>query len=308
MGAKPRPTHARAADAEGAAGTTPPGEEPLLPVPTPSAVYEQLQAALAMAELHTARPGENRAKIPDLELERSAPAQTPPSGEPAVLDVPYGRVITVTVTAQAPQARRELAVVRSPNSSLAASYRILRQRIKSCGDPRVIAVAGPSWLERSDVCAVNLAMSLAEHAREPVLLLDANVRQPRLARLCEVSPPRCFGEQMVRYVEDEHEPWQVARLAYPGLHLLAVEPSQHYEHFDVLAFRSAMAELQAGPYTHIIVDCPAILDSADVSLIEDCCDAVLLVAATGLTRRSTLERAAALLAPSNLLGVVSVTL
>ena len=57
-------------------------------------------------------------------------------------------------------------------------------------------------------------------------------------------------------------------------------------------------------YRRIVVDCPPVLGSADVNIIGDVVDAVLLVARAGRTTARQLQRAARHLNTKNLLGSV----
>jgi Mrp family chromosome partitioning ATPase len=58
------------------------------------------------------------------------------------------------------------------------------------------------------------------------------------------------------------------------------------------------------PYRYILIDCPAVLDSADVNIIEGAVDGVLMTAKSGVTTTSQLRSAVESLAPVRILGTV----
>lgn len=220
--------------------------------------------------------------------------------------VAAGRNVTVVATHnQVPQNRFPLPLVRDPDSPLAASFRVLAHRLNAMKDVSTICVSSPARGEGKTACAVNLAMALAEHGREQILLLEANLRHPRLAEVLGFAPPACFAQQMLRYLDVKGEPWQVVAAFFNNLHVLAVDPRQDGgKLLNAPAFRAAMLELKKAGYTNIIIDCPAALGSADVNIIEDLADGVLLTAMAGATKGGQLLRTKEHLEPANILGTV----
>jgi Mrp family chromosome partitioning ATPase len=65
-----------------------------------------------------------------------------------------------------------------------------------------------------------------------------------------------------------------------------------------------MDQLRSSGYEQIVVDCPPALGSADVNVIEDSADAVLLTAIAGKTKGESIRKAARQLSPANIVGVV----
>ncbi|HXU69441.1 MAG TPA: CpsD/CapB family tyrosine-protein kinase [Polyangia bacterium] len=201
-----------------------------------------------------------------------------------------------------PDAR--LVMVRQPDSPQAASYRVLRHRLQERGDPRIIAVTSAGPKEGKTTCAVNLALALGECGRARVLLVEANLRSPSLAPLFGFMPPQCFSVQMQKHREKPADGWSVVEVFSEYLHVLAVEPSDRGRPLlDGPAFANAIEALSQAGYEYIVLDTPPVLGTADVNLIEDSADGVLLTAWARTTPSQKLRQAIDQLVPSKVLGV-----
>ena len=197
-----------------------------------------------------------------------------------------------------------LILLREPDSARAAAFRVLRHRLAQQGDPRVIVVTSATDGEGKTTCAANLAMALGECERARVLLVEANLRNPSLAALFGFLPPTCFSLQLSQHLDKPLDPWAVVEAFTPSLHVLAVKPGQESRPLlDGPAFAHAMDMLKNAGYDYLVLDTPPVLGSADVNLIEDTCDGVLLC---GWARRSSgrqLRRAVEQLSPAKILGI-----
>jgi Mrp family chromosome partitioning ATPase len=202
-----------------------------------------------------------------------------------------------------------LPLLHAPDSKLASSYRVLCHRIVEENDPAVLAITSPGRSEGKTTCAVNLAIAFAEYRRSPVLLIDANFRTPALGVALGFAPPACFGEQLDRRRQNgaAPQPWQLCAAFHDNLHVLAVDPARAAQsRLDAPTFRTAIEELRASRYERIVIDCTHVLDSADVHVVQDAADALLLTAWAGKTTARNLNLAAERLAPANVLGVALV--
>jgi len=148
-------------------------------------------------------------------------------------------------------------------------------------------------------------MAFAEHGREKVLLLEANLRSPNLAATLGFQTPSCFGRQMAAHLKSPLTPWHVVAAFFHNLHVLAIDPATSSEwRMSAPGLKLAMDQLKGSGYRHIVVDCPPALGSADVNVIEDLTDGVLLTAISRKTTADNLKKAVRHLAPANILGVV----
>ncbi len=198
-----------------------------------------------------------------------------------------------------------LPFVEQPDSPLAASFRVLRYRLREADQLQVLAVTSPGSGEGKTTCAINLAMAFAEHGRDQVLLMEANVRKPKMGVALGFMPPVCFTQQMSSHLDDPHAPWHVVATFFDNLHVLAVNPAQLQGNLlSPPAIKVAVEQLRQADYKYIIIDCPPVLGSADVNVIEDLVDEVLLTAKAGGTTRENIRAAADHVAPAEFLAMV----
>lgn len=198
----------------------------------------------------------------------------------------------------------QIVMVRDPYSVRADAYRALRHRLSASGDPRIIAVSSPRGGEGKTICAINLALALREGARGRVLLAEANLRAPSIAAILGFVPPECFSIQLARHRRSPLDPW-VAVEQVPPLHVMAIDASKHRAPLiDPVAFSIAMDRLRLAGYDYIVVDTPPVLGSADVNMISDSVDGVLLTVWRRKSTGKALKQAVEQLGASTVLGTV----
>lgn len=230
----------------------------------------------------------------------SAYSATPPRAD-------LGPIKVVRVALGEGEIDARLHLQRRPDSPQAAAFRVLRYRVEQAAgqvQTRVLALAAPRPGQGATTAAVNLALALSECDRARVCLVEGNLRRPALARLLNFQPPQCLAE---RLAQDRHQPlwpWEVAELS-PSLHVLAVRPGGVSQALvDGPAFAACIESLRRGGYRYIVIDGPQVLGIADMNLIEEVADQVLLVARGGVTHAADLRVAGTQLARTKLLGVV----
>lgn len=189
-------------------------------------------------------------------------------------------------------------------SDRADAYRALRRKLASSGNPQVIAITSPDAGEGKTTCALNLALAMRETSRGKVLLIEANVRSPSIAKLLGVETPECFCDQLTQRKEDPRRAW-VAVEAMPKLHVMAVDPTiKRAPQLDPLAFASGMERLKRAGYEYILIDTPPVLGTFEVNMIADNVDGVLFTAITMKSKRSHLRKAMEQIMPAPVLGVM----
>jgi Mrp family chromosome partitioning ATPase len=231
------------------------------------------------------------------------PPATSRGDSPSPVRAGYVQVVATVV--DPPPGANNLPFIKDADSPIAASFRVLRHRLREADNPASIAVTSPNRYEGKTTCAINLAMALAEHGREKVLLVEANLRFPNLAAALGFTAPSCFGKQMAAHLKSPLSPWEVVAAFFHNLHVLAIDPASvgHWR-MSAPGLKLAMDQLKASGYKHVIVDCPSALGSADVNVIEDTTDAVLLTARAGKTTAESLKKTERHLAPANIAGIV----
>jgi len=198
-----------------------------------------------------------------------------------------------------------LVLVRAPDSPQAAAYRVLRHQLSQKGDPRCLVVTSALRGEGKTTCAVNLALALGECARARVLLVEAHLRRPRLGAVFRFEPPWCFAQQLHEHRVRPEERWSVVEVAPHGLHVMAVDPrTEQRPLLDGPAFTLAMERMALAGYDYIVIDAPPVLDSAEVNLLQDAADGVLLTTRSRASRGRDLRKAVEQLSPGRISGVV----
>lgn len=184
-----------------------------------------------------------------------------------------------------------LPMLLDGSSERAAAFRALRRRLAEQKDPRAILVTSAQDDEGKTTCAANLALALAESGRLSVLLVEANLRRPKLSEIFGFQPSRCLRDQLAAHREQIDSKWQTTELQPTGLHVLAIAPDGTGD--DVLhgpTFAASTVRWRCS-FDYVVIDGPSILESCDASIIHDSVDAVLMVVRSGVSRSRTVRRA-----------------
>lgn len=202
--------------------------------------------------------------------------------------------------------KRPLVVHLDPRSPRAEAFRSLRTNLQFVDVGRrarrfLLSSAMPS--EGKTTTVANLAITIAEGGAR-VLLIDADLRRPRLAEVMGVEGAVGLTDVLIgrAELEDVVQPWGSA-----GLEVLpsGTVPPNPSELLGSKAMR-ALLETADGLYDYVIVDTPPLLPVTDAAVLSTMTDGVLLVAAAGRTRRPQLAGAVTTLAgiESRVLGVI----
>jgi len=197
-----------------------------------------------------------------------------------------------------------LVVLTDPYSPRADAYRTLRRKLAGTPNARALGITSASPGEGKTVFAANLALTLRESTRSRVLLIEANLRTPIMAKLLGFETPECFIVQLARHAEDPRAPWVVAE-PLPKLHVMAIDPATPRDPvLDPVTFSMGMDRLKQAGYEYVIVDSPPVLGSLDCNVISDAVDAMILTALPMKSLRREMRKAVTQLEPAPILGVV----
>ncbi len=190
------------------------------------------------------------------------------------------------------------------NPRIAEQYRVLRTNILlHSARPRVIAISSGSLGDGKTVTSINLAGILALKSDANVLLVDADLRQCKVATslgipsspgLADVLQDRCSLEEAIVQVEE-----------IPNLLVLPAGEAtgNPAELLDSVPWKRAIMTLRAH-FSYTIVDTTPVTAVADFQLVQQVCDAVLFVLRPDHTKRSLLEKALSAVPKEKLLGTV----
>jgi Mrp family chromosome partitioning ATPase len=199
---------------------------------------------------------------------------------------------------------RSLCIARRPDALASQQYRLLKYKLKEGLDPRIIGVSSPRPGEGKTVAAANLGLALAEGRRVRIMLLDLNLRHPALADLFGVPIGGSVAEQLRRKRRDPAGFWEALELG-SRLHLMGggdpmenPAPLLNSDELGVL-----LADL-AEHYDYVVVDLPAVLAAADVKIVQEQLDGMVLVARAGRSTRAAISASVAQLGRAKVQGLL----
>ena len=197
-----------------------------------------------------------------------------------------------------------LVLLDDPDSERSASFRVLRHHLLELGRPQVIVVSSPLHGDGKTTTAINLALALAECGRSKVLLAEAHLRRPQIGAAVKLVPPWCFAEQLAAHRNQPMLPWSLVEIPQLWLHVAAVNPRiEKTQLLDAPAFAIAMERLRM-VYDHVVIDAPPVLGSADVNLMSDAADAVVLAVKAKRTTTREVRKAIDQVGASKVVGTV----
>jgi capsular exopolysaccharide synthesis family protein len=197
----------------------------------------------------------------------------------------------------------KLVVMRDTDTVAVGQYRKLRAALfevqKERGVKSVMvtsAVAG----EGKTLTAVNLALTLSEAGRGRVLLIDADLRRPRVHELFQVS----LGAGLAGRLMTAERWMPVVRLTRSLALLPAGRPvADPGEVLGSDRMRAVLADASAS-FDWVILDTPPAVLLPDAGLVAPLVEAVVLVVEAGKTPCEQVESTVETLGRDRLLGVV----
>lgn len=197
-----------------------------------------------------------------------------------------------------------------PDSFEADQYRMLRYAIEracpSTESSRVIAITSAIPGDGKTLTAVNLAGAIAKSGQSRVLIVDADLRRPSVAKVLGRAHVR-RGWGLVDAILDRRLSLeQIAWQSDPfGISVVTTRRPQA-DTYELLAsgrFGELIREARQR-FDHVIIDTPPVLPAPDSRLLADCVDGYVIVVAADKTPRKLLEETLALLGPAKILGLV----
>jgi|WetSurMetagenome_2_1015567.scaffolds.fasta_scaffold00064_45 protein-tyrosine kinase len=197
--------------------------------------------------------------------------------------------------------------ITDPLSAAAEQYRKLKVRIiASCGqnNNNVLMVASSDVGEGKTITAINLAVTLAQGIDNTVLLVDADLRTPSIAKYLGIET----GPGLSDYLAGKGELSDM--LIHTGIGKLVILPagSQPDNPAELLSsnrMKELVAEMKLR-YSdrYIIFDSSPILASADAVSLSAHVDGILLVVQAAGTPVKTVKKTLSLLKNTQIVGVV----
>jgi capsular exopolysaccharide synthesis family protein len=192
-----------------------------------------------------------------------------------------------------------------PESFIAEQFRALRGRIDAIASQRpikTIAITSAFPGEGKTTCAINLAIVTSMSLGRRVLLIDCDLRRPKVhpalglkptAGLAEVLTGACSIDQAITTAQG------VALDVLPVCDRPA-NPSELLSSPEMSRLIAAVA----GRYDRIILDTPAALGLPDAKAVSELCDGMVVVVRADMTARSDIEAVLEIFERERVLGLM----
>jgi capsular exopolysaccharide synthesis family protein len=169
------------------------------------------------------------------------------------------------------------------------------------GPPQILLITSPGAGEGKSTISLNLAAALAQQGSK-VLLVDADLRRPVLHQRIGLDNENGLSTALSSSV-NQPDPQRAGTI--PNLSVLCGGPVPPIP--SELLGSQRMQDLITRwryEYDFIVLDGPPVLPVTDAVLVARQCDAVLLVARHGITRKKSVERGYRAIREQTPVGVV----
>ncbi len=184
-------------------------------------------------------------------------------------------------------------------------FRTLRSRLYAVREVRplrTILVTSALPKEGKSFTAANLAQAMVRQHGRRVLLIDCDLRAPRLHQLLGASGTPGVSD----YLQGQSDEFSIMQCG-PLENLFFIPSGQHSDHPAELVANGRMKLLLQcveGLFDWIIVDAPPAVPVADAGMLAKMCDGVLMVVRSNSTPADVAQKARAEFADEVLVGVV----
>jgi len=200
--------------------------------------------------------------------------------------------------------KRRIALLQ-PASYVAEQFRALRGRIDAIATQRpvtTIAVTSAFPGEGKTTCAINLAIVTGMSLGRRVLLVDCDLRRPKVHPSLGLKPEAGLAEVLEGASSIDEAIVSADGVALDVLPVCdrPVNPSELLGSSEM----SRLIEEVSGRYDRVIIDTPAALGLPDAKAVSDLCDGTVMVVRADVTARSDLEAVLEILDSQRILGLL----
>ena len=200
--------------------------------------------------------------------------------------------------------KRRIALLQ-PDSYVAEQYRSLRGRIDSLASQRplkTLAVTSANSGEGKSTCSVNLATVTAMSVGRSVLLVDCDLRRPKVHWTLGLQPQVGLAEVLLNQATLEQATQKLDGVNLDVLPVRSV-PSNPSELLASPEMRSLTEEV-GSRYDRVILDTPACLGLPDAKSVSELCDGLVMVVRASATPREEVQAALDILDRRKVVGLV----
>ncbi len=200
--------------------------------------------------------------------------------------------------------KRRISMLQ-PDSYVAEQFRTLRGRIDAIAAQRpirTVVITSPMPGEGNTTAAVNLAVVTAMSVGRRVLLIDCDMRKPKVHQALGLVPNAGLEDVLTDSISLDQAIVKVERM---NLEVLAVRsrPSNPSELLGSPRMRELVADV-ADRYDRVIIDTPAALGVPDTKAVAELCDGIVLVVRADVTTQQDVEACLEMLDQRNVIGMV----
>ena len=190
------------------------------------------------------------------------------------------------------------------NFAAAEQYRIIRTKIlQSANSPRLIAFSSPSRGDGKTVTCINVAAALSLIDNTSVLILDVDLRCPRVAEAFGIPNTPGIAEVLSGNVDLRSA--LVRAREFPNLYILPAGMA-HRNPAELLHSEQwiSIVEHLRSQFSVVVMDTTPVALVADYELVQHISDGVILIVAPGRSDRNAYEAALKSIPKEKLLGIV----
>jgi len=169
---------------------------------------------------------------------------------------------------------------------------------------RTIAIVSPTPEAGKTIVAINLAISIAQQPQKTAMLVDFDLRKPRIAQYLGIKQDKSINDLLAGDAELSEI------IVNPGVPRLTIIPTnkpvkQSSETLSSNSIQKLIIELKERYDSRIVIfDLPPILNADDAMVLLPQVDCVLLVFGNGQHTETEISETMRLLSKTNILGVV----
>ena len=214
---------------------------------------------------------------------------------------------TKTVKLRSGHLERSRIFAFNKNDSMSVTFDVLRTQILQKMEEkgwRTLAITSPTPAVGKTFVAINLAMSIAQKNNRTAMLVDFDLRHPRIGAYLGLPMEKSLNDLLERD-EDVTE-----ILVNPDIPRLVILPTKNAVHTPSETLSSKkisdlIKDLRQRYDSRIIIfDLPSLLHSDDAIAVIPQIDCILMVVANGMSTKREIEDSLRHLSKSNLLGTV----
>jgi len=260
-----------------------------------------------------ARNGDGTAPAATELAERTAVVEPPEAfGAPVARDAPaahrgaFTTLLEPAASAEPGAVDDHLVSVLEPTSVAAEQYRGIRLAIENHRrehGTRVIGVASPARSDGKTTTAINLAGALAQSPDARVVVVEADLRHPSMARVLGLSGSHGLSAYLLDHSIALEQIVERPRGLGFAVVVAGAPSSMPYELLSSARLSGLLATLRE-TFDFVLVDTPPALPFPDVGILRELVDGFLLVVRAKRTPREQVRECLATIGPQRVLGMV----